>query len=165
MGTEISPLASLGRNDIVFDLSSRAQPRDLGHMAQKALHAPCVYCCRAFILSHRYVLHGSNQITVRKWAVLVYINPIFPISCVQRERARKTILGRRRFGIGRVNGKLARLRIFCPRALFSPPLRFARVSLKNRLNMGGFSLHKTDFSVFMRAIRESAVKRNGRNRE
>ena len=55
-----------------------------------------------------------------------------------------------------MNGKRARLRIYLPRALFSPPLRFARVKSKNRPKLGGFGLHKTEIFVFMRATREGA---------
>ena len=80
---------------------------------------------------------------------------------MQCEGAKKTILGHRRFVIGRVNGKRARLRIYLPRALFSPPLRFARVKSKNRPIIGCFSLHKSTFLIFMRAMREERKHESG----
>ena len=50
------------------------------------------------IIFRPLVLHGSNQKTARNWAVLVYINPIFPISCVQGEKSGST--NRAKYGCG-----------------------------------------------------------------
>ena len=45
--------------------------------------------------------------------------------------------------------------IFAAYLFVFQPSRFARVKSKNRPKLGGFGLHKPDFSVFMRATRES----------
>ena len=113
-------------------------------MAQKALRAPCVYCCRAFILSRPYVLHGSYQKTTSKWAVLVYIKPVFPFSCVQCEKSGST--NRAKYGCG---GRACALKLpaqqfVCPLS-FLRPLRFARVILKKHPKNDRFGLHKSAF--------------------
>ena len=46
------------------------------------------------------------------------------------------------------------LRAFLPHLYSLPPLRLARVILKNRPKNGQFGLHKSIFHVFMRATRE-----------
>ena len=47
------------------------------------------------------------------------------------------------------------LRAFLLRLYSLPPLRFARVILKNHPKNGRFGLHKSGFFVFMRAMRRA----------
>ena len=81
---------------------------------------------------------------------MVYINLIFPFPCVQCEGVQKQFLKNRCFEVGPAKRENLCV-LFCPAFILFPPLRFARVILKNHPKNGRFGLHKSCFSVFMRA--------------